>query len=253
MVFVCGCACLVALGVASSISKKQHQSATQTVQALTPDPVGLGTTPEVPTPTQGYTIPQDARDAMNLLQQGLGDLDQGNQDAANQAFNDALQSIPAGRAGVIALIAQKLGARSEWLVAGEFCQKGWQANANEALLRNECEEVLFHVGESQDGKDLLSGMANQFPQWSIAQAAYGRWLAAFSGNSADADPYLQNAMNLARNEEKPIVKTIQAEYSCITHQTAIGLTSLNEVLKDPITPPWLRVEAEKIIAKWQPK
>ena len=252
-VFACSCLCFGALGVASSISKKQHQSATQTAQALTLAPVGLGTTPEVPTPTQGFTIPQDARNAWSLLQQGLSDLDQGNQDAANQAFTDALQSIPAARSVVINLAAQKLGARGQWLMAGEFCQKGSQANPNEGALRTTCEEVLFHVGEAPDGKDLLSGIANQFPQWSIAQATYGRWLASFSANPNDADPYIQNAVNLARNEEKPIVKTIQAEYSCIKKQTAIGLTSLNEILKDPITPPWLRVEAEKIIAKWQPK
>jgi len=252
-VFACGCVCLFALGVASSISKKQHLSATQTAQALTPAPAGLGTTPEVPTPTQGSTIPQDARNAWNLLQQGISDLDQGNQDAANKAFTDALQSIPAARSVVINLAAQKLAARGQWLMAGEFCQKGSQANPNEAALHTTCEEVLFRVGEAPDGKDLLSGMANQFPQWSIAQAAYGRWLASFSANPNDAVPYIQNAVNLARNEEKPIVKTIQAEYSCIIGQTANGLTSLNEVLKDPITPPWLRVEAEKIISKWQPK
>jgi serine/threonine-protein kinase len=252
-VFACGCVCLFALGVASSISKKQNQSATQTVQALTLAPIGLGTTPEVPTSTQGFTIPQDARNAWNLLQQGLSDLDQGNQDAANRAFNDALQSIPAARSVVITLAAQKLGTRGQWLMAGEFCQKGSKANPNEGALRITCEEVLFHVGEAPDGKDLLSGMANQFPQWSIAQATYGRWLASFSANPNDAGPHIQNAVDLARNEEKPIVKTIQAEYSCITGHTSNGITSLNEVLKDPNTSPWLRVEAEKIIAKWQPK
>jgi serine/threonine protein kinase len=252
-VFACGCLCLGALGVVSNISKKQHQSATQTAQALTLAPAGLGTTPEVSTPTQGSTIPQDARNAWNLLQQGLGDLDQGNQDAANKAFNDALQSIPAARSVVINLAAEKLGARGQWLMAGEFCQKGSLANPNEGALHMTCEEVLFHVGEAPNGKDLLSGMANQFPQWSIAQAAYGRWLASFSANPNDADPYIQNAVNLARNEEKPIVKTIQAEYSCITGQPSKGLTSLNEVLKDTNIQPWLRVEAEKIIAKWQPK
>ena len=252
-VFACGCLCLGTLGVASSILKKQHQSATQTAQALTLAPAGLGTTPEVSTPTQGSTIPQDARNAWNLLQQGLGDLDQGNQDAANKAFNDALQSIPAARSVVINLAVEKLGARGQWLMAGEFCQKGSLANPNEGALHMTCEEVLFHVGEAPNGKDLLSGMANQFPQWSIAQAAYGRWLASFSANPNDADPYIQNAVNLARNEEKPIVKTIQAEYSCITGQPSKGLTSLNEVLKDTNIQPWLRVEAEKIIAKWQPK
>jgi adenylyl- and sulfurtransferase ThiI len=39
----------------------------------------------------------------------------------------------------------------------------------------------------------------------------------------------------------------------VAGQTIKGLNSLNDVLNDPITPPWLRVEAEKIISKWQPK
>jgi len=257
VVFACGCLCLSALAVGSSISTKQHLSATQTAQALGSTPIASAATGEIPSPTlettQAYTIPQDSLDAWNLLQQGLGDLDQGNPDAAAMAFAGALQTIPAGRSGVIAAMAKILGARSQWLTAGEFCQKGWQATANEALLRNECEEVLFHIGQAQDGKDLLSGMATQFPQWSIAQAAYGRWLAAFSANPQDAEPYIQNAAGLARIEEKLIVKTIQAEFLCITGQTAKGITSLNEVLQDSITPSWLKTETEKIIAKWQPK
>ncbi len=260
-VFACGCLCLTFLGLGSAINK-QHQRATQTAQALAPVTVAPGITPEVSiTPglstsmaaaTQGLNIPQDSLDAWNLLQQGLGDLDQGNQDAANQAFSSALQSVPAGRSMVIAAIAKALGARGQWLAAGEFCQKGLQANANETMLRGECDEVLFHVGEAQDGKDLLSGMATQYPQWSIAQAAYGRWLATFSANPADADPYLQSAAGLAHNEEKLIVKTIQGEYLCITHQTTKGLSALNEVVNNSATPSWLKAETEKIIAKWQP-
>ncbi len=255
-VFACGCLYLFALAVGSSISKKQHQNATETAQALALSTVAPGATPEVSPPaqtaTQGLNIPQDSLAAWNLLQQGLGDLDQGNQDAANQTFSDALQSVPAGRAVVIMEIVKKLGGRGQWLTAGEFCQKGLQANANEAMLRGGCAEVLFHVGEDQNGKDLLSSMATQFSQWSIAQAAYGRWLATFSANPSDANPYLQSAAGLARSEEKLIVKTIQAEYLCITKQTAKGLNVLSEVVQDPATPSWLKIETEKIIAKWQP-
>ena len=119
--------------------------------------------------------------------------------------------------------------------------------------RQVCEEVFFHVAEAPDGKDILSGLADQLPQWSIAQAAYGRWLTAFSGNPKDGEPYIHNAVNLARLEEKPIVDTVLGEYQCVTGQIDKGLTTLNNVLQEPITPPWLRVEAEKIIAKWQPK
>jgi serine/threonine protein kinase len=243
-VFACGCLCLSTLALGSAVNK-QHQRATQTAQAL-------AFTPTAPGGPQGINIPQDSLDSWTLIQQGLGDLDQGNPDAAAKAFRDGLQSVPAGRSMVIVAIAKTLGARGQWLAAGGFCQKGLQAAANEAMLRGECDEVLFHVGQAQDGKDLLSEMAAQFPQWSIAQAAYGRWLATFSANPSDADSYLQNAANLARNEEKLIVKTLQAEYWCITGQSAKGLTSLNEVLSDSVTPSWLKAETEKIISKWQP-
>jgi hypothetical protein len=155
--------------------------------------------------------------------------------------------------GVIALAAQKLGTRSQWIMAGKFCQKGNQGLQNDASLRIVCEEVFFHVAEAPDGKDMLSGLADQLPQWSIAQAAYGRWLDAFSAKPADGEPYIRNSINLARLEEKPIVTAILGEYQCLTGQKIKGLNSLNDVLKDPITPPWLRVEAEKIISKWQTK
>jgi len=257
-VFACGCLCLGAVVILGTASDRQHQRATQTALAQTsvsmiPDP-----TPNVPTQeaqaTPGFTIPQDARDAWNTLQQGFSFLDQGNQDAANKSFSDALQMMPDQRGGVIALAAQKLGARGQWIMAGKFCQKGAQKNIqNDAALRLTCEEVFFHVAEAPDGKDLLNGMVTQFPQWSIAQASYGRWLALFSPKPQDAEPFIQSAVGLARNEEKPIVKTIQAEFLCITGQTAKGISSFKEVLQDPITPPWLRVEAEKLVAKWQPK
>jgi serine/threonine protein kinase len=262
LVFVCACLCLSSLVVLGTISNRQKQFATQTALALTPLPVGPASTPEVPpqdasapTPeaTPGFNIPQDSRDAWNLLQQGLTFLDQGNPDTANQAFNDSLQAIPPGRVGVIAVIVQKLGSRAQWITAGKFCQKASQGMQNDAGLRNACEEAFFHDAETPDGKDLLSGLADQLPQWSIAQAAYGRWLTAFSAQPADGEPYIRASVNLARGEEKPIVNTILGEYQCITGQTVKGLNTLNDVLKDPITPPWLRVEAEKIISKWQPK
>jgi hypothetical protein len=256
-VFACGCLCLFAFLALASASDRQHQRATQTAQALTLAPDGLGATPEIPTvlqeTPQGFTIPQDARDAWNLLQQGFTFLDQGNQDSANRAFNDSLQAMPPGRGGVIALAAQKLGSRNQWIMAGRFCQKGLPANPNDASVRIVCEEVFFRVAAVQDGKDLLVWVADQMPQWSIGQATYGRWLVAFSADPKDGEPHIRNAVNLARNEEKPIVNTILGEYQCVTGQTAKGLATLNDVLKDPITPPWLRVEAEKIKAKWQPK
>jgi hypothetical protein len=257
VIFLCGCLCLSTLVVGGTISDRQHQRATQTALALTPPPIGFGPTPEVSTPTQKttkeFSIPEDARDSWNLLQQGFAFLDQGNPDAANKVFDEALQAMPSGRAGVIALAAQKLGSRGQWITAGKFCQKGSQGVQNDASLRIVCEEVYFHVAESPDGKDMLSGLADQLPQWSIAQAAYGRWLAAFSAQHTDGEPYIRSSINLARLEEKPIVSTILGEYLCITGQTVKGLNSLTDVLKDPITPPWLRVEAEKIISKWQPK
>jgi serine/threonine protein kinase len=263
VVFACGCLCLGAIIVGGTISDRQHQRATQTAKAQTAALTVSGRTPAAPIqplqptqkqePTQELSIPQDTRDAWNTLQKGLSFLDQGNQDEANQAFHDALQMMPDQRSGVIALAAQKLGSRGQWIMAGKFCQKGIQANQGDAPLRLTCEEVYFHVAEAPDGKDLLSWLATQFPYWSIAQATYGRWLGFFAPKLQEAEPYIQSAVNLARNEEKPIVKTIQAEFWCKSGDTVRGINALNEVLKDPITPPWLRVEAEKLIGKWQPK
>ncbi len=257
IVFMCACLCLSTIVVLGTISDRQHQRATQTALALMPPPAGAEPTPGPLVPTQKSTkefvVPEDARDAWNLLQQGFTLLDQGNLDGANKVFDDALQAMPSGRAGVIALSAQKLGSRDQWIMAGKFCQKAGPTIPNDASLRIVCEEVFFHAAESPDGKDMLAGLAEQLPQWSIAQAAYGRWLTAFSTQPADGEPYIRNAVNLARLEEKPIVNTILGEYQCFTRQTVKGLNTLNDVLKDPISPPWLRVEAEKIISKWQPK
>jgi tRNA A-37 threonylcarbamoyl transferase component Bud32/tetratricopeptide (TPR) repeat protein len=257
VVFLCGCLCLSALVVGGTLSERQHQRATLTAQAITPAPAGPGTTPEAVPPTEEATkefaVPEDARNAWNLLQQGFAFLDQGNPDAAEKSFTGSLQAMPPGRAGVIAAAAQRLGARNQWIMAGKFCQKAGSSLPDDAALRIACEEVFFHVAEAPDGKEMLGGLADQLPQWSIAQAAYGRWLTAFSTRPADGEPYIHNAMTLARLEEKPIVDAVLGEYQCVTGQTDKGLTTLNSVLQDPITPPWLRVEAEKIIAKWQPK
>jgi tRNA A-37 threonylcarbamoyl transferase component Bud32 len=257
IVFTCGCLCLSGLAVLSGIGRQQNLHATQTAQVLSAVPIGVETPPQAvpsnPTPAQAANIPADARDAWNLLQQGFTALDQGNPDAANKAFSDSLQAMPAGRGNVIAFAAERLGARNQWIMAGNFCQKGLPDNPNDATLRIACEETFFHVAASPDGRDLLVWLSDQIPQWSIAQATYGRWLVAFSAEPKDGEPNIRAAINIARNEEVPIVNTILGEYQCGSGQIVKGLATLDDVLKNPLSPPWLRVEAEKIIAKWQPK
>jgi tRNA A-37 threonylcarbamoyl transferase component Bud32 len=270
IIMACGCMCLGGLVMLGTISNRQNQKATQTaqalrmisqnpptVQALTVIPQNPPTATKEPTPkpqsTPEVVIPEDLREAWSHLEKGIAFLDEGKQAEANKEFQTALSMIPADRTGVIILAVQKLNSRGQWVMSAQFLQKGLEKEPNNAGLRTASAEVLFHVAEVKDAEPLLRWFVDKIPKWAISQSSLGRWLAAFSAKPQDGEPFIRTGLDLARGEEKPVARAVMGEYMCITGNTAEGISQLKQVVNDTNTPPWLRVEVERIIAKWQPK
>jgi len=257
VILACLCTCLAAFLTLGAISDKQNQKATETALAMPPvtqaAPIGQIPSQKIQPTPEDVTIPQDSREAWNHLEKGIALLDEGNKEAAGKEFETALSMIPAERSGVIILAVQKLNSRSLWIMSGKFCQKGLEKNPEEVALRVASQEVLFHVAQEKEGEGLLRWMVERVPHWSIAQASMGRWLTAFSPSPQDGEPFIRNALELARGEEKPMARAIMGEYMCVTGNTTDGIALLKEVMNESNTFPWLRVEVERMIAKWQPK
>jgi hypothetical protein len=257
VVMACLCLCLFGIIVAGKNSEQKKQAATETAMAMPPirgeTPAGQMPTQKVlPTP-EDVTIPQDAREAWNHLEKGIALLDEGNKEEAGKEFDTALMMMPAERTGVIILAVQKLNSRGLWIMSAKFCQKAFEKYPEEPTLRLASQEALFHVGVEKDGEPLLRWMVDRIPGWSISQAALGRWLTAFSPKPQDGEPFIRTGLETARGEEKTVARAIMGEYMCVTGNTAEGVSLLKEVVNDSNTPPWLRVEVERMIAKWQPK
>jgi serine/threonine protein kinase len=262
VVFACLCLCLTGIVMLGSNSERQKRKATE--QALTqagafiPRPEDTEKPPpKDPTrevkPTDDLSIPQDAREAWLHLEKGFTFLEEGNAEAAQREFEASLEMLPAERSGVIILAVQKLNSRGLWILSARFCQKGLDMNPEDAALRLASQEVLFHVAAEPDGEGLLRWMVERIPRWSIAQSTLGRWLTAFSPNPQEGEPFIRTGTELARGEEKPLARAILGEYMCVTGNTAEGVPLLHEVLNDSNLLPWLRVEVERMMAKWEPK
>jgi tRNA A-37 threonylcarbamoyl transferase component Bud32 len=266
VVLACICSCLSGFLMLGALSNRQNQKATQTALAaeaflpdasLPPSPA-KGTPPaatptEKPPPTAEIEIPEDAREAWRHLEQGILLLDNGNQQSADREFQTALDLMPAERTGVIVLAVRKLNSRGQWVMSAKFLQKGLDKDPENTDLRNECPEVLFHVAEVKDAEPVLRWFVGRTPRWAISQSSLGRWLAAFSPNPQDGKPFVHTGLDLARGDEKPFAAAVMGEYMCITGNTAEGVAQLQAVLDLNNTPPWLRVEVERMIQRWQPK
>jgi hypothetical protein len=257
-IMACACMCLVGVSLLGNRAERMNQQATETAQASLPL-----VTPMRPSPTKGpiqevqptedRAIPEDLREAWNHLEQGIQFIDEGDMEAADAEFHIALDMMPPERSGVIIMAVEKLNSRGQWYASGQFLRKGLDFNPEDPALRAASAEVLFHVAEDVDAEPLLRWFVDRIPRWAISQAGIGRWLMFFSPQPQDAEPHIQQSIDLARGEEKPVVRAIMGEYLCTTGNTADGLTLLHEVLNDSKIPPWLRVEVERMIEKWQPK
>jgi tRNA A-37 threonylcarbamoyl transferase component Bud32 len=256
----CVCACVSAVIILATFSDRQNAKATQTAWSISDIPqntpwVGVPTEPKS-TPQDAKTpgeiaIPQDAREAWSQLEKGISMVDAGETKAAVSVFDTALKTMPAERTGVIILAIQKLNSRALWMTSAQFSQKGLEKNPDEPSLRLASQEALFHVGGEKDGEPLVRWMVDKIPRWAIAQGSMGRWLTIFSGKPQDGEPLIRTGMELARGEEKPFVRAIMGEYMCVTGNKDEGITWLKDVVNDPNLLPWLRVEVERMIEKWQ--
>jgi len=257
IIMACGCMCFGGLVVLGNISDRQDQKATETALALLPaTPIRPSPTKE-PTkamqPTEGIAIPEDLREAWKRFEQGLAYLNEGNQQAADKEFITALDMLPADRTGVIILAVQKLNARGQWIMSAQYLQKGLDKNPNDPALRTASAEALFHVAGIKDTEPLIRWFVERIPGWAISQGAMGRWLTIWSPFPKDGEPFIRGGMEIARGEEKPVLRAIMGEHYCVTGDTSEGITLMKDILNDPNTPPWLRVELERMIQKWQPK
>jgi serine/threonine protein kinase len=253
IIMICGCMCVGGIATLGIISDRQDQKATQTADAaavLNPSsPMPQRTfagkiTPEV-------TIPEDLREAWKRFEQGIVYFDKGYPDAANKEFINALDMIPGDRAGVLLLAVEELNARGQWVMSAQYLQKGLDTDPRSAILHASTPEVLFHVAGMRDTEPLVRWFADRIPDWAVSQAALGRWLMIYSMNPKDGEPFIRKALELARGEEKAFARAILGEYQCVTENKVDGIDLLKEVLSDPNIPPWLRVEVERMIEKWQ--
>ena len=257
ILMTCGCLCFWGLVMLGTISDRQNQKATQTALALAPaatvQPLLTKQPPKDASPTV-IVIPDDLREAWSHLLNGLALLDNGGDpQAANKEIQTALEMMPGERTGVILLAVQQLNTRGQWFLSAKFIQKGLEKKPDDPGLHAASPEVLFHVAEMKEAEPLLRMFAEKFSGWATPQATLGRWLMAFSAKPQDGEPYVRKGIDLARGEEKPLARAIMGEYMCVTGNTAEGIPLLKEVLMESITPPWLRVELERMIEKWQPK
>jgi predicted Ser/Thr protein kinase len=258
VVLACICLCLTVALLGRNAEEKQAAATASAAALVIPDAPIPEPTREKPQPTgevqpADASIPMDALEAWSHFEKGLAYLDGGDSDSANREFEAALQLIPAGRPAVIRTAVEKLNSRAQWIMSAMYLQKGLEANPGEAILRQPAAEVLFHVAEVRDKEPLLRWFADKIPDWAVPQSALGRWLALYSRNAQDAGPFVQAGVDKSRGEEKLFALAVMGEYQCITENTAVGIATLKGVHDDPNTPPWLRVELERIIAKWQPK
>ncbi|MBN2086236.1 MAG: serine/threonine protein kinase [Anaerolineales bacterium] len=263
VLMACGCTCTGAFLMLGAAGERQNQRATQTAlaaSALTPvmqTPVRPATMEgkltQEPQAAQDFIIPEDLREAWKRFEQGLAFLNEGNQAAADKEFITALDMLPADRTGVIILAVQKLNARGQWIMSAQYLQKGLDKSPNDTDLRAASAEVLFQVAGIRDAEPLVRWFVERIPRWAISQGAMGRWLTLWSPSPKDGEPFIRDGMEIARGEEKPFVRAIMGEHYCVTGNTAEGISLMKEVMSDPNLPPWLRVELERMIEKWQPK
>jgi tetratricopeptide (TPR) repeat protein len=251
-IFLCICLCLIGFLIIRSREKDQTPTETSAIQQPV-EPVG-GVTPVAPVEPIGNAtpdIPPDAREAWLHLNKGLDLMGSGDKSAGIKEFQTALDLIPTERTEVILLAVQRLADSGNWMMAGEFIRKGLQADAHNPALRLAASEVLFRLSADREGVSLLRMMAEQNPDWSTALATYARWLYTFSSNPQDAGSVLQKAKDVAEDDELFLVRTVDGEYLCINGNKGEGLGTLGSVNDNPNTPPWLRVETERMIKKWQ--
>jgi serine/threonine protein kinase len=260
-VMLCGCMCAGGILVLGKISEEQDQKATETANAAAAsnpsESMGRPTSAEKPSPepktTVEIVIPEDLREAWKRFEQGIVYLEKGEPDAANKEFQNALEMIPGDRTGVLLLAVGKLNSRGQWVMSAQYLQKGLDQNPRSVSLRDASAEVLFHVAGMKETEPLVRWFADRIPDWAISQGALGRWLVIYSPDQKEGELIIRKGMELARGQEKLFVQALLGEYYCVTGNTPEGLAQLNEVWKDPNTPPWLRVEVERMIEKWQPK
>jgi tRNA A-37 threonylcarbamoyl transferase component Bud32 len=263
IIMACGCMCLGGIATLGMISDRQDQKATETAlaaSALNPprlSPIAPGTQEkkltQEPQASPDIIIPEDLREAWVHFELGLTFVDRGDQEAADKEFRTALDMIPGDRNGVLLLAVEKLNARGQWIMSAQYLQKGLDADPSSPGLRTVSAEVLFHVAGMKDPEPLVRWFTERIPRWAVSQAALGRWLTLFSRSPAEGEPLIRDAMELARGDEKSMVRAILGEHYCVTGNTEQGITLMKDVLNDPNTPPWLRVEIERMIEKWQPK
>lgn len=255
-IFLCICSCLFMIAI---IRQKQSEQDLQTMQTETASfrqpvtPFG-GVTPVVPVkPAADITpeIPQEAREAWLHLEKAISLESSGDKEASAREFQLAMDMMPPQRSGVILLAVQRLASAGDWMMAGEFIRKGVSADPRNQELRLAGQEVLFHLSEDKEGISLLQLLTDNNPDWATAQATYARWLFSFSSSQQNAEPYMQKAKDNVKDYELMLVKEVTGEYQCKTGNTVDGVRTLQSVLDNPNTPPWLRVETERIIKQWQ--
>jgi serine/threonine protein kinase len=242
-IFLCICFCLTGILILRSRANDQTlPPPTETpASQQSVEPMGE-VTPE---------IPQDAREAWSHLEKGLDLMASGDRNAITKEFQLALEMMPAEQSRIILLAVQRLAGGGNWMMAGEFIRKGLQADARNQALRIASVEVFFHVTEDPGGVSMLLPLTEKNPDWATAQAAYARWEYIHSDNKQDAEAALQKAKANTKDYEVLMVKAVTGEYQCVTGNTVDGVRMLQGVLDDSNTPPWLRVEVERMIRKWQ--
>jgi serine/threonine protein kinase len=257
------CVCLILFVlIARGISNRNNLKNTETPNVVqsTNVTLSLASTKSDTTPTPESTpgkptldetsIPVDARVAWQLFNSGMALWEGGDKDAATKDFQSALDLLPASRTMVIILAAQKLNAAGDWSMASSFCIKGLVFKPNDLALNRISEEVMYRLAGERDGTVVLRPFVTEHPELAVANMAYARWLVEHTNNYSEMRQYIDAARKSGNGSINLVVKVVQGEYQLYTSDTKNGIDTLNGVIQDPNSPPWLKAEAQRLIKAW---
>jgi serine/threonine protein kinase len=253
-----GCLCLIIiLGFFVSSANRKNEVGTETAHALT----AVMTSTEIPTADLTLeatlqeatfnedSIPADTKDAWAHFSTAMNLYKNGQTDAAEKEFNTALELVPATRTAVIMAAAQRLGKENEWVMAGWFCLKGLSAKPNDPALNRLSAEVFYTAAGDSTGGDVLLQFVNDHPDMPLANAAYARWMIEHTDSTTVAKQYLDTARRNSGNMSQ-LVKAVLGEFQLYNNDVPNGITTLESVVQDPNSPPWLKAEAQRLINAW---
>jgi serine/threonine protein kinase len=251
-VAMASCLCLILFVILlGGISSQNNKKATETAAALLPEMALTSNVPTAEITLSETSFPADSQEGMRHFAAGIALANQGEKEKAAKEFQTALELVPASRTAVLLFAVGKLKQSDDWVTAGSYCIKGLDAKPNEPAFYNRvCDEVIYHIAGDSKGNTILLPFQTANPDLPLANAAYGRWLLEHTDQMTIAKQYIDYARTRGDGSNSQIVRTVVGEYQLYKKDTQNGISTLNGVIQDPNSPPWLKAEAQRLINAW---